>query len=243
MSLHHKLRDLNLDDFHPGMKILDVGCGYGRELQRLADRGCIAVGVDPFTGCVDCSRALGFEAHQGYAEDLPFADSSFDGVISQVALPYTNEKLALREIARVLKPGGVCRLSTHGAGYYWLIFSQSRSSKRASYALRCLANTWLRHFSRQSLPGTFGDTVYQSSAGLTRLAHACKLEIVEQNTAHRFYGMPVFIYSTFRKPAVDSTAIEVQVLAEAQALSEEVRIGGADGSRQRVATVMEHVNV
>ena len=96
----NELFDLNLSAFRPGMTVLDVGCGYGRELQRLADAGCVPIGLDPFSACVEQSRSLGFTAHQGYAEHLPFADNSFDGVISQVVLPYTNDVSTLREIAR-----------------------------------------------------------------------------------------------------------------------------------------------
>ncbi|MDA0832048.1 MAG: class I SAM-dependent methyltransferase [Planctomycetota bacterium] len=226
---HHRLRDLNLTEFRQGMRVLDVGCGYGRELQRLADLGCTPVGLDPFAECVERSRQSGFETHQGYAEQLPFADSSFDGVISQVALPYTNDSQAVSEIARVLKPGGVCYLSTHGIGYYWLILSQSRKWQRACYALRCIANTWFYRLTGKKLPQVFGDTIYQSDGVLTHLANRVGLEISEQDTRHRFWGMPVFIYSAFRKPVTahdrNSTAtIEEQLLKQVQAISEAIHV-------------------
>lgn len=216
------------------MTVLDVGCGYGRELQRLADLGCTPVGLDPFAECVERGRRLGFSVHQGYAEHLPFADASFDGVISQVALPYTNDGQAVREIARVLKPGGVCYLSTHGVGYYWLILSQSRKWQRACYSLRSIANTWIYRLTGKKLPKAFGDTIYQSPRTLTYLAKQCGLEVAEHDTRDRFCGMPVFIYSTFRKPVTvhdeivsAASTIEERLLTQVRELSEAAQVDRA----------------
>jgi ubiquinone/menaquinone biosynthesis C-methylase UbiE len=49
----------------------------------------------------------------GKAESLPFADGSFDFVVSKVAMPYVNIPVALREIHRVLIPGGIIWVSLH----------------------------------------------------------------------------------------------------------------------------------
>ncbi len=204
----HDLLDLNLSAFQHGMTVLDVGCGYGRELQRLADAGCTPIGIDPFSECVEQCRSLGFTTHQGYAEHLPFADNSLDGVISQVVLPYTNDARVLREIARVLKPGGRCIFSTHGLGYYWMIMRQAAHWKRACYAIRSIVNTWYYRCTGFKLPRYLGDTIYQSPGQLKRIAHRCGLEVVEENTAHRFWGTPVFMYYTFRKPFSVASGIE-----------------------------------
>ncbi|MFN0198140.1 MAG: class I SAM-dependent methyltransferase [Planctomycetaceae bacterium] len=204
----NELIDLNLSAFRPGMTVLDVGCGYGRELQRLADAGCLPIGIDPFSECVEQSRSLGFTAHQGYAEHLPFADNSFDGVISQVVLPYTNDVRTLREIARVLKPGGRCILSTHGLGYYWLIMRQAEQWRRACYAIRSIVNTWFYRFTGFKLPRYLGDTIYQSPGQLKRIATRSGLDVIEENIAHRFWGMPVFMYYTFRKPVATAFGVE-----------------------------------
>ncbi len=50
------------------------------------------------------------------AEALPFADASFDFVVSKVAIPYVNIPRALREIHRVLMPGGTIWVSLHPVG-------------------------------------------------------------------------------------------------------------------------------
>lgn len=61
-------------------------------------------------------------------EALPFADGSFDFVISKVAMPYLNIPLSLREIHRVLIPGGTIWVSLH----------------QVNMALRRIANDALR---------------------------------------------------------------------------------------------------
>ena len=99
-------------------RILDVGCGAGQTLIA-----CVPGGDDaPFAVGVDLDRdalALGRRLDGGLAfanslgERLPFADASFDLVFSRVALPYMPVGVALREMARVLAPGGDLWLTLH----------------------------------------------------------------------------------------------------------------------------------
>lgn len=66
---------------------------------------------------VDSTR---MEFRQLDAESLPFDDSSFDAVISGMMLGMVpNQKKAIREMARVLRSGGILALSTHGPEHYW----------------------------------------------------------------------------------------------------------------------------
>ncbi|HZZ95303.1 MAG TPA: class I SAM-dependent methyltransferase [Usitatibacter sp.] len=89
--------------------ILDVGCGAGQTL--IASRlhpDVLAVGMDPDVEALRLGRTLDPRLRLVCAigERLPFRSNTFDLVISRVALPYMKIRHALREMARVLRPGG-----------------------------------------------------------------------------------------------------------------------------------------
>jgi SAM-dependent methyltransferase len=89
--------------------VLEVGCGDGRLLARVAaaaSAGAI-VGVDVAPGMARRAAARGFEVAVAPAERLPLPDGSVDAVLSgYYALRYADLELALAEVARVLRPGG-----------------------------------------------------------------------------------------------------------------------------------------
>lgn len=90
-------------------RILDVGCGAGQTLIgcNLAS-GTMACGVDGDFDALQLGRRLTQDIHFLCAkgEQLPFAGSQFDLVISRLALPYMDIPQALAEVGRVLRPGG-----------------------------------------------------------------------------------------------------------------------------------------
>jgi len=92
-----------------GARVLDVGCGTGYTLCRLAARGFEAVGAEPSEGMRAQARALcpGAPIVAADIESLPFQAGSFDLVISIEVIRYlASPDRALAEIARVLRPGG-----------------------------------------------------------------------------------------------------------------------------------------
>jgi SAM-dependent methyltransferase len=96
----------------PGERVLDVACGTGilaREVaSRIGSAGRV-VGVDPSPGMVAVAKQLApaIEWREAVAESLPFPDQSFDAVVSQFGLMFfTDRRQALREMLRVLTPGG-----------------------------------------------------------------------------------------------------------------------------------------
>lgn len=97
----------------PGGDILDLGCGPGAMSVPLVERGARVVSVDLSMPMVreTARRCAGWPTHsaaQASADRLPFADASFDAVVSTGVLEYVPEiQEALREAARVLVPGGV----------------------------------------------------------------------------------------------------------------------------------------
>ncbi len=96
-----------------GKNLLEVGCGWGRDLIKYARNGAIVTAVDLTESGVALARKylayrdLKGEVRVASAEELPFEDNSFDVVISIGVLMCTpNIQKAVDEIYRVLKPGG-----------------------------------------------------------------------------------------------------------------------------------------
>ena len=90
--------------------VLDVGCGTGRLLRAANERWPEArlIGVDPSEGMVQAGRRLTpAELHLAGAEDLPLPDRSVDLAFSTIAFHHwADQARGLREVARVLRPGG-----------------------------------------------------------------------------------------------------------------------------------------
>ncbi len=103
--------------------VLELGCGGGINLDHY-DRARITrlAGVDPSPQLLETARAKaqarGFDAdfRAGCAEALPFADASFDTVLTTFTLCSVQDPQAvLSEMRRVLKPGGAILFLEHGA--------------------------------------------------------------------------------------------------------------------------------
>lgn len=99
--------------------ILDVGCGAGQTMIACGVDGPSACGVDVSLEALRLGKRLSERTNFVLAEGegLPFADNSFDFVISRVALPYMRVVDAVREISRVLRPGGSVWLTLHSFAY------------------------------------------------------------------------------------------------------------------------------
>lgn len=100
-----------------GERLLDVGCGTGTLLTEVQRRvpGVVAVGVDPDPTILRIAarrlarRGCRADLQVARAEALPFPDASFDAAVSTLVLhhlPTPAKRAALREIHRVLRPGG-----------------------------------------------------------------------------------------------------------------------------------------
>lgn len=94
-----------------GRDVLDVGCGEGRFCRMLAARGARTTGVDPTVELIAEARRQqpGGAYHAAGGEALPLPEASMDLVVSYVALvDIPDYRAAIREMARVLRPGGRC---------------------------------------------------------------------------------------------------------------------------------------
>lgn len=95
-----------------GQRVLDVACGtgvLGREIRSRTGSPRTVVGLDLNPGMLAVAERLtpDIEWCQGAAESLPFADATFDAVVCQFGLMFFRDpRQALREMLRVLRPGG-----------------------------------------------------------------------------------------------------------------------------------------
>jgi SAM-dependent methyltransferase len=114
---------IELAGANAGQRALDVGCGPGIltvDLARLLGARSV-VAVDPSAPFVEAARHRlpDVDIRLASAESLPFADGAFDVVLAQLVVHFFKEPVAaLREMARVARPGGVLAASVwdHAGG-------------------------------------------------------------------------------------------------------------------------------
>jgi SAM-dependent methyltransferase len=111
-------------------KALDVGCGEGRLCRLMAGMGIAPTGLDPTPSLIAHARNAHPEGTyvQDGAEAMPFADNSFDLVVSCLSLiDIPDYRAAIAEMVRVLEPGGTLMIANltsfntagTGAGLGW----------------------------------------------------------------------------------------------------------------------------
>ena len=153
----HELRERLLLDLFlsaaPGRNVLDVGAGQGTMSARLERLGYEVTSTDVSEAAVVVLRAqLAGPVVEASVTDLPFDDESFDGaVLGEVLEHVEDDRGALAEVARVLRPGGVLAASVP-----------------ANPALYGPSDEWAGHVRRYTRPELIDAF---TSAGLT--VHQC----------------------------------------------------------------------
>jgi SAM-dependent methyltransferase len=142
-------------NIEPGMRVLDAGCGYGRNLVHLLREGCEVFAIDENTEGVEHVRKLSASLQTGLPaanfrvgpiDGMPFPDDFADVVLCSAVLHFARDDAHFRgmlaELWRVLKPGGMlfCRLGSRigmefepvrgnifriGDGSHWFLVDQA----------------------------------------------------------------------------------------------------------------------
>jgi SAM-dependent methyltransferase len=109
-----------------GLRILDVGCGDAALVVALAQRGALVAGIDVDPNMLSAGHAraaancVAADLMQGDIRSLPFADDSFDIVLAVTVLCFVGDAArAVREMARVLRPGGRLVIGELGRWSLW----------------------------------------------------------------------------------------------------------------------------
>jgi ubiquinone/menaquinone biosynthesis C-methylase UbiE len=136
-----------------GMRLLDVGCGTG----ALARVACEQGATEIVCGDISASMLRKAVAKDGVgnaerafcqldAEALPYADDSFDAVISGMTFgTLPNQRLAAAEMTRVVKPGGLVCVGAHGPEHYWEAIDASFRCINKRYILGYRLEWWPRN--------------------------------------------------------------------------------------------------
>ena len=144
-----------------GKRVLDVGCGPGNLLVALStDIPELLVGVDVDAiflgvGRAEIEKLIGKSSMtpallRAALPILPFADASFDLVTCFLVMPHVpDDRVALTELARVLKPGGTLAISGHGLGFPLRYLKRFRLKPLqmyfASLIYRWTGKKWIRN--------------------------------------------------------------------------------------------------
>lgn len=114
---HDLVDDLEIEflqRFATDRDVLEVGCGTGLLLERMARFARSAKGIDLSDGMLEKARARGLDVTLGSATELPFPNASFDVACSFKVLPHVQDiKRALDEMTRVVRPGGIVMIELY----------------------------------------------------------------------------------------------------------------------------------
>jgi len=146
-------------------KILDLGCAFGFATRKLAHKGYQTVGVDNSPRYIAWAKR---RHPQGTyllnpAEELPFTDASFDGILCLDVLEHvTDPATVASEIGRVLKPGGTLILSVPQRGLLGWLDSLNlytlfvRITRHGLFPPEIAQTGWHRHYSVKQLRTLLG---------------------------------------------------------------------------------------
>ncbi len=219
-------RVLNAAEVRTGDRVLDVGCGTGvlaaAASARTRPSGRV-VGLDPNEAmlAVAASRPEPIEWRAGAAESIPFADASFDHVVSQFALMFFDDRVkGLGEMARVVRPGGSAAVATWSAadespGYAAMIDLVGRVvGAAAADALRAPFVLGTAAVLADLMAGSFAD-----------------VEVACHDGTARFASIPAWVHTDIRGwtlgPMIDDACYERLLAAAADELAPFVDPGGS----------------
>ncbi|MBX3049995.1 MAG: methyltransferase domain-containing protein [Caldilineaceae bacterium] len=185
-----------LDYLHirPGESLLDMGCGTGHTVRAALDRGLDAVGVD--ISAVALGQAvevygLRNRVFLAAAEDLPWPDQTFDHISILGSLEhFLDPACSVREVARLLKPGGRAAILVPNSHHIRAIYNVFKYGEILSdlqdYERFATRREWERLFSQNGLRV---ETVHKYDTGMARIYRPGReLFWYAYNTLFRLFG-------------------------------------------------------
>ena len=134
-------------------RVFEIGCGPGELSERIArELGADVVAVDISPRMVDLARARGVDARVGDVQQLPFEDGEFDCAVAAWMLFHVPDlDLGVRELARVLRPGGRLVAATNGGQHLeelWALVGEPSVPAGVSFRRETGAAALEPHFAR-----------------------------------------------------------------------------------------------
>ncbi len=180
---------------------LDVGCGTGFPLielsERLGSRACVhgldgwSAGLRHAAAKIAYREILNVRLHEGNATMMPFADSAFDLIVSNLALSnFGDRTAAIRECRRVARPGAVLALAMNVDGYLrelYAIFAEVLDSVGDGEACQRLR----KHVARRGTIAGTGELLEAGGFSVTR--------VVERTSRVRFADGRALLHHHFIK--------------------------------------------
>ncbi len=160
-------------DLRRPARVLDAGCGSGRNMVELAALGEVSgIDVSPMSVAVARDRNVG-EAVVGDVEELPFEDDSFDfAVCLDVIEHLEDDRTPLRELRRVVAPGGTLLITVPAYPWLWsshdVINHHQRRYTRSMLVAAATDAGWetvrTTHFNALLLPAAMGYRTFERVA-------------------------------------------------------------------------------
>ncbi len=202
----------------PGMTVLDCGCGPGSITIGLAEIVApgIVTGVDIEPRQLDAASRLASEREienvrfeRASVYELPFPDGSFDVAVAHFVLEHVSDPLrALRELRRVLRPGGIAAVKDP---YY-----PSFTFRPNTPELRLFVELGARVRRHNGASDTYAVDLrtYMRDAGFARTEAAALLENVGAAPGHQI--LPMMLENQVREPAFRDAVLEQGWATEAE---------------------------
>jgi len=146
------------------LRLLDVGCSSGALLLVARDLGFQTAGVEPAGKAADTARSFGLDVYNGLLHEANYTDDGFDIVtMFEVVEHLIDPVTVVREIHRILKPGGVLLIGTGNA---------------ASWTARFLGSKW-EYF---DIGRHGGHISFFNPASILKLARQCDFRVAAIQT-------------------------------------------------------------